>query len=144
MVDATLRDVGLRFVVPGEPVAKARARTVTRVKGDGTKKTRTTTPKKTRSYEKKVRMCCAIAVNQARWTATKDDRFTVLVDIYRTHEGIGGDIDNVLKSILDAIQGEGLAMPDDRYVTDVIVSRKRDSKNPRVEVTVCKRGKVAA
>lgn len=140
MIEPSPYEDELRFVVPGEPVAKARARTFSGKNG----RIVTSTPTKTRAYEKKVRTCCAIAVNQARWTATKDDRFTVLVDIYRTHEGIGGDIDNVLKSILDAIQGKGLAMPDDRYVTNAVVSRRRDPKNPRVEVTVYKAGKVAA
>lgn len=134
----------MSFVVPGEPVAKARARTFSKARADGTMKTRTTTPTRTRAYEKKVRMLCAVAANKARWTSSKSDRFDVAVDVYRTHEGLGGDVDNVLKSVLDAIHGPGLAMPDDRYVRTVVCRLHHDKANPRIEVTVRKYPKVAA
>lgn len=134
----------LSFVVPGEPVAKARARTFSRKRNDGAVTSRTVTPAKTRAYENKVRTLCAIAVNKARWTSTKNDRFAVTVNIYRSHEGLGGDIDNIAKSALDAIQGPGLAMPDDRYVRDIACRLRQDKVNPRLEIEVRKCPKVMA
>jgi Holliday junction resolvase RusA-like endonuclease len=126
----------LRFVVPGEPVGKMRARTFVRMRRDGKPFATTTTPEKTRSYEAKVRTLCAIAVNQARWLTSKSDRFAIRLRVFRTHEGAGADLDNVIKSVADAIQGPGLAMPDDRYVRRISAALLKDASNPRVEVEI--------
>ena len=44
-----------------------------------------------------------------------------------------GDVDNVLKAILDALKG--VAYNDDSQVTEIWVKRKDDKENPRVEVS---------
>ena len=130
------RPAAIRFVVPGEPVGKMRARTFVRMRRDGKPFATTTTPDTTRAYEAKVRTLCAIAVNQARWLMSKSDRFALRLRVFRTHEGAGADLDNVIKSVADAIQGPGLAMPDDRYVRCISASLLKDATNPRVEVEV--------
>lgn len=126
----------LRFTVPGEPCGKARARTFMRKRGDGTPFMTTTTPEKTRKYETKVKAACAAAVKAAGWSASKADRFSMSVVVYRSKEGVGSDLDNVVKTIGDSVQGPGLAMPDDRYIRQITACLFHDPENPRVEVSI--------
>lgn len=126
----------LCFSIPGEPGGKSRARTYVRQNRDGSTRMATVTPKETRAYESMVKQLCAFAVNRARWSVTKDDRFRLTVRVFRTHEGIGFDLDNVIKAVSDAIQGRGLAIPDDRYVRAISATLNQDAKKPRVEVEV--------
>lgn len=125
----------LRFVVPGEPVGKERARVFSRTKGDGGTITRAVTPPKTRAYEDKIRTVAQIAVNQSKWTWSEDDRFSIIVRIHRTHFDAGGDASNVLKCLEDACNR--ITWSDDRYVRGIGVAiLDPDPKNPRVEVEV--------
>lgn len=126
----------LTFTVPGEPVGKMRARTFVRNRKDGSPFVTTMTPDKTRGYESKVKTLCALAVNAARWTATRKDRFAITLRVYRTHEGAGPDLDNVIKCVGDSIQGDGLAMPDDRYIRSIEATMGQDAARPRVEVEI--------
>lgn len=126
----------LAFVVAGEPVGKMRARTFVRNRRDGTPFVTTMTPDKTRAYEATVRQMCALAVNRRRWLTAPTDRFLVTIRVFRTHEGAGPDLDNVIKCICDAIQGEGLAMRDDRYVRELRAVLSQDAERPRVEIEV--------
>jgi Holliday junction resolvase RusA-like endonuclease len=77
-------------------------------------------------------------VNQVRWRVTAADRFALHVDVYRMHEGMGPDLDNVVKAISDAVQGAGLAMPDDRYVRRIAAALHHNRERPRVEVRITK------
>lgn len=125
----------LRFVVPGEPVGKERARVFRKITPNGGVVTRAVTPEKTREYEDKIRTMAQIAVNQQRWAWAKTDRFSVVVKIYRTHWDAGPDASNVLKAIEDACNG--VAYRDDRYIRGIGVAiQAPDPENPRVEVEV--------
>jgi Holliday junction resolvase RusA-like endonuclease len=112
----------LSFVVPGEPVAKERPRTA---KFSG--KTIHYTPAKTKAYEKLVAKCAAEAAAKSNWNPGDDNRFGVVIRIFRKHEGVGGDIDNYVKSVLDGINAGGI-WRDDRYV------RKLDAELEKFEL----------
>lgn len=131
-----LQSGALSFVVLGEPVPKGRAKSRTVVKGDGKSFVAHYTPEETRAYEKKVKETCRYAANLMRWTWKKADRFRVVVGVYRTHEGAGGDADNYGKAALDAINK--VAFLDDRYVRDFGVRLRQDALRPRLEITVTK------
>lgn len=124
----------LRLVIPGDPVGKERARVFRKQNPNGTVITRAVTPEKTRAYEEKIRTLAQIAVNQARWSWAKDDRFSVVMKIYRSHWDAGADLDNVIKTI-DGLTG--IVWKDDRYVRGIGAAfQDPDPKNPRVEVEV--------
>lgn len=121
----------LAFVVPGEPVAKARARMGKAKRGA---KRRPHTPKKTRAYEERVKILCHRAAVRSRWKFSRGDRFALSLAIYRTHEGAGGDLDNYVKAISDGVNE--VAWQDDRYVRALAVTLEQDRANPRIEVRI--------
>ena len=113
--------IQITFEVPGSPVPKQRAR-----RG---RSGRWYTPQATRSYEAKV-----------GWMAKA-------AGIHAPHDGPVGlkvrlwfpdrrrrDADNVVKAIMDALNG--LAYSDDSQVIELFVSRQIDRQRPRAEVTV--------
>jgi crossover junction endodeoxyribonuclease RusA len=125
----------LRFVVEGEPVPKGRARTRVVTPKGGKAFASHYTPPETKAYEERVALLCRVAVAGARWAWTDKDRFTLLVQVFRTHEGKGGDLDNYVKAISDAING--VAFGDDRYIRGIGASlQPPDPKRPRVVVEV--------
>jgi Holliday junction resolvase RusA-like endonuclease len=124
----------LRFVVPGEPVGKERARVFSKVNATGTVVTRAVTPEKTRSYESKVKLLAQIAVNQAKWAWSSEDAFTVILRIRHTHRKRHPDATNVFKAIEDGCNG--VTWRDDVGVLDGAFSMRRDAVNPRVEVEI--------
>jgi len=124
----------LRFTIPGEPVPKGRARTrVVTTKG-GKSFASHYTPAETKAYEQKVALLCQAAVSAQRWLWSPKDRFAVTVHVFRTHEGKGGDLDNYIKAVSDAING--IAFADDRYIRAVNAAMAQDAERPRVEVVV--------
>ena len=119
-----------RFVVPGKPQPKQRAR-----KGVGG---RFYTPKETREYEARVKSCAWAAMAQAgllrRGAWPLDARYRVSVVIYPANARVP-DGDNVLKAVQDGLNG--LAWSDDRRSKmGSYDTREPDRENPRVEVTV--------
>jgi len=56
----------------------------------------------------------------------------VFLDVYRPRRR--GDLDNILKATLDALQS--LAYHDDQQVTEIHAQRYEDKRAPRVEVSV--------
>ena len=129
----------LRFVVPGPPVGKERARSsnvinaiiktlehdwpsgaatfkqlVGWLKANRSRLSRHHTPKKTRAYEKHVRSCAeaAILIERAEGWPTTQQVFCDL-EIYHKN-AIRPDPDNVVKAIADALTG--LLWKDDRNV----------------------------
>lgn len=58
---------------------------------------------------------------------------TITVDAFRPKKR--GDIDNVLKALLDALQG--VAYENDSQVVEILIRRWDDAAAPRVVVTVC-------
>lgn len=126
----------LRFTVPGEPVPKGRARHRIVFPKQGKPFVQEYTPPETKAYEERFRLLAKVAVNQAKWTVHPDDRFSVVIRVYRTHEGKGGDLDNVIKSALDSMNHSGVWL-DDRYVRGIGAALcDPDPARPRVEVEV--------
>lgn len=134
----------LRFVVPGEPIPKGRARSrVVRPKS-GKAFVQHYTPGETTAYEDRVGLLCRVAVARARWLFTAKDRFAIAIRVFRTHEGAGGDLDNYVKTISDAING--VAFGDDRYIRSLSASLSHDRERPRVEIVIrrMRSGEIAA
>lgn len=128
----------IAFTVPGEPVAKARAR----VTQNGTY-----TPRDTRRYEASVRATGKAAMGRLRpcrdsvqmtlvvflpipasWSKRK--RAQALAGL--VHPLSRPDLDNFEKSVTDALNG--VVYVDDSQICDVVKS-KRYSDEPRVSVT---------
>ena len=133
----------LRFFVPGPPVGKGRPRVA--MHGGHA---HAYTPDRTADYEWLVRHCykgqCAgafaentpvsveiVALYPIAKSATKAERAAMLAgEILPTKKP---DVDNVLKIILDALNG--LAYPDDKQVVYTSV-RKKYAEEPGVWVTL--------
>lgn len=120
----------LAFSIPGEPVGKGRPRF-----GKG----RTFTDTKTAGYEVKVGLLCNVAVHRAKWLDEKPTDapyFKVKMRVRRTYQDKGPDLDNVVKAILDGMNG--IAYRDDRLVRiiDARIVPVRDGDEPRVDVEV--------
>lgn len=131
------------FSVPGAPVGKARART-----GNG----RHYTPKKTRDYEELVFACFKEAHPNFETIPAGTPiaiRITVYYPIAKSDSKkvkaeklsakrlpiIKPDIDNVVKAILDALQGEGGAYTNDSQVC-CIFAQKFYSEHPHVDAEI--------
>ena len=131
------------FSVPGAPVGKARARS-----GNG----RHYTPKKARDYEGLVFACfkeahanfetipagtpIAISIT-VFYPIAKSDSKKVRAEKLSAKRlpVIKPDIDNVVKAILDALQGESGAYTNDSQVC-CIFAQKFYSEHPRVDVEI--------
>lgn len=119
-----------RFVVPGKPQPKQRAR-----RGIGG---RFYTPPETRAYHGLVKTFAWAAMAKAglmrRGAWPLDARYRVSVVIYPASLHVP-DGDNVLKCVQDGLNG--LAWADDRQAkVGSYDTRKPDRENPRVEVEV--------
>jgi Holliday junction resolvase RusA-like endonuclease len=107
------------LIHPGEPIPAKRAR-VTRWG--------TYTPPDYAQYKKNL----AEAI-QARFVqdGDKDSRYKLVVDAYRSNRR-AVDVDNLAKSVMDALQDSGVILNDSQI--DELVCRKHyDPKCPRVE-----------
>ncbi len=115
----------LSFTVEGPPVPKARAR---RGKGG-----RHYTPAQTRAYESRVRWLAIAAASAAGWRPIADASYALdLVVVFP--DARRRDLDNVTKSLCDALNG--VAWLDDSQVAELHVRRGIDRASPRVEVTI--------
>lgn len=143
------------FIVVGEPVAKARPRVVRTAAG-----VRSYTPAKTERYEDSVSHCAQLAMaSMPAGTFPIQGAVTVQIDatfprskrlfrkmdpIERIPRGMGKDLDNVIKSILDGINRSGLWRDDSQVAcihaykwTARIINRKnKQSESPRAMITV--------
>lgn len=138
----------MNFVIPGQPVGKARARiSFNRFTG----KNQSYTPKKTADYEKLVRLSYQKSLGNintlpptekpvrmilnafygipSSWTKKKKV-MAVCNEIYPTSKP---DLSNILKSVEDALNG--IAYKDDSQIVDIEMS-KQYSLDARVEVTI--------
>lgn len=125
----------LRFTVPGEPIAKGRAR-ARAVKTPTRTFVQHYTPKATRAYEEQVALIARNAAAAMHWRFGKDARFGIALRVCRTHEGSGGDADNYLKAIADGLNRAGNVWPDDRRVRHIRFALEHDAERPRVDVAV--------
>lgn len=119
----------IRFLVPGEPVPKARPRAV-RI-GHAV---RIFTPDDTADYERTVRVHALRAVRAAGWPPlAPEDRFAVEIELLlgtRRHK----DLDNCAKSILDGMMP--VALLDDWQVTSLLVTRLLRAPEPGARVSL--------
>lgn len=114
----------LHIVVPGPPVPKGRPRF-----GKGF----SFTPKRTRDYERLVRLVAQGAVTAAKWLPDASS-YSVEIRVYRAANR--GDLDNFCKAATDPLNG--LAWQDDRLVTSLSATMHVDREQPRLEVLVTK------
>lgn len=130
------------FTIPGEPVGKARAKTV---RNKYTGKTMSYTPEKTANYENLVKVCY-------KGKYFGDNAITVGIDAYfkipasyskkkkaqclynGCHATKKPDCDNIAKIICDALNG--IAYDDDKQIVELVV-RKLWAEVPYVEVEIC-------
>ena len=133
----------LRFTIPGEPVAKQRARQAQLPNG----RVHSYTPRKTVKYEERVAWACKAAARGAQFD--QDAPLCVEATFYmpiprslskRRQEALNGewhthkpDADNLLKSILDGCNG--IAYIDDNQIA-MTVGKKIYSDCPRAEVRI--------
>lgn len=106
-----------KFTVPGNPIPKARARSA---------KGHHYTPRRTRDYENRVRMW-------SRNVPRLKGDVKVICTFYR-EDAQPCDLDNLVKSILDPLNGRAFA--DDRQVVWLEAIKTIDRENPRAEVQV--------
>ena len=140
--------LSIAFVIPGEPQAKARARSRIMRARDGRQVVAHYTPRRTAIYEAMVRALAYQAMAGARptdrpvavtiaahrsipasWQRSRRDK-AVAGDVLPTSRP---DLDNVAKAVLDGLTG--VVYLDDSQVCD-LTKRKRYSDRPRVEVWV--------
>ena len=89
--------------------------------------------KRSTAYGQLVRQLTGFAVMRARWTATREDSFSVVLRAFvGTLRVI--DVDNIAKCALDGIKG--VAFPDDRQVMRLLVEKRLDRLTPRLEVEI--------
>ena len=77
-------------------------------------------------YRENVQMICLIA----RLEPLLGD-VSLFIDVYRPRRS--GDVDNVLKVVLDSLQGH--LYENDRQVSHISITRHDDKNDPRIEVT---------
>lgn len=110
-----------RFTVEGPPVPKARPRVV-----NG----HVYTPARTKVYEEAVGYAALAA---RTWDVPTDRPVSVVAWFYMPNRR-RVDIDNLLKSLFDGMQG--VLLVDDGQVVDVEARKRMDRDNPRAEVCV--------
>lgn len=119
----------LTFDIPGPAVPKGRPRVTSRG---------TFTPKRTVEYEKRVRDCAHAVRNRDFWALGWRYEVTIhIVPLAAKKPGAkprGADVDNVAKSILDALIG--VLWSDDAQVSALHVIRHLPSRHPGVRVHV--------
>lgn len=117
----------LSFTVPGQPIPKGRPRVF---------RGRAITPPRTHVYERSVQLCALAELGRlkrARRVWPLDAEYVVACAFYM-QDARRVDVDNLLKSVLDA--GNGVLWSDDSRVCGATVARKIDRERPRLEVVV--------
>ena len=154
-MDTTFQVV--RFTVYGNPVPKARARTVKSVDREGKKRTRSFTPEKTKNHEQNIawvyksiyhgfkfpsdtplRLSCDFyfELPKTRYrhkTVTKKMREDMLAGKIRPMNKT--DTDNCLKTVADS--GNGVIYDDDEQIVEM-QARKFFSDKPRTEIFIAR------
>lgn len=118
----------LVFSVPGLPVPKQRARTFLSKGG----KVLSRTPPETRSYERLVGMHAGVAAARARWEPRPGPHVLHVAVVWPDRRR--RDLDNLVKSIADALNG--VAWDDDSSVVELHAVSSVNAHNPGVIVRV--------
>lgn len=113
------------FVVEGPPQPKERPR-----RGFNG---RWYTPKATAAYEHKVGACALAAGLRPDAAESHAGEYRVVVRLW-FKDRRRRDVDNVVKSILDGLNG--IAFVDDSQIAEMTVQRNMDRDCPRAEITV--------
>ena len=95
--------------------------------------TRRYTSAKQRSYQRTVRLVAMASRPRGPWLPSKASRYRVDIDAYLPDER-RRDLDNVAKTILDALNG--VLYLDDSQVVTLLVATHIDRAEPRVVVAV--------
>lgn len=127
----------IRFIVPGQPVPKARARVV-RKPGQ---RPHSFTPARTLWFERSVMAYAMSAIGAGRLPRWGAARVDVLI-LATFADNRRRDIDNVAKSVLDALNG--VIWADDAQVDGLRIVRSLDRKNPQTEVVITRLGPSAS
>jgi Holliday junction resolvase RusA-like endonuclease len=117
-------NLDVSFTVPGPVVPWQRAASVG---------ARRFTPAKQRAYQATVRYHALAARPRGPWLPSKASRYRVDVEAFLPDER-RRDLDNVAKTILDALNG--VLYLDDSQITTLLVATHVDRERPRVEVRV--------
>lgn len=112
----------MRFVVPGQPIAKGRPRFV-----GG----RAITPERTKEYEQRVALHARLALAQAGLDPLEGE-ITIAVRFYLPSRRNEPDLDNLIKGALDGCNG--VLYADDRQVVHLEGWKGYDRSDPRTEV----------
>lgn len=133
------RTLVVHVLVPGNPKGKARPRTGFNLK---TGKAFTRTPQSTIDAQNEIAWLVKIDLQERGLGGDPDPIGRYAVDL-RLHELRGNghqvDIDNVLKLVLDALNG--VVWADDRQVVDAHpVMVDREAKSPRTEISIYRLG----
>lgn len=113
----------IRLVIPGRPVPKKRPRL-----GYNGRKAYIYTPEETKAYEELIRWLGRINVKQPI-----TDLVEVQIKIYFKGKDEKPDLDNVIKSLLDGMNG--IVLKDDRQVRRIVAEMFEDP-NERAEIEV--------
>lgn len=113
----------IRFVIPGPATPKGRPRI--------TRTGHAYTPQKTKAYAEKVQW---VARAFAPRTPLLGPVSVRIVEYRKGTPEARPDIDNVLKNLLDAMNG--LIWRDDSQVVQLFAEKRHDEKEPRVEVEI--------
>lgn len=130
------------FVVPCEPVGKARARVVRCQDGQ----VRAFTPKKTAEFENRVGFFCRAAMNVLGASLIQRPQpirvwITAVFSIPKSRKETDGaphtsrpDADNIVKAVLDGMQG--IAFADDCQVSAMTIVKRWTTGESHVEVSI--------
>lgn len=122
------------FVVDGPVIPKGRARTCMH---NG--KVHTVTPQRSRTFESRVRWLALEARNRferdrrGKWPLHAKGSYRLTITVNEPSRQ-ARDLDNILKSLADAMNG--ILYPDDRLVDEVHVIRHRNTDEQRTLITV--------
>lgn len=122
----------VEFVIPGNPIPKARPRVVEKVDRAGRVRRMAYTPKSTAAYEESVK--AAYPYNGPQF----DGIVLIEMDFFR-RDRIRADWDNLAKAVTDALNGR--AWDDDSQIRAASVRVYRGDGNPRAVVKI--RGQVS-
>jgi Holliday junction resolvase RusA-like endonuclease len=125
MVSDSMSCPTFSFSVPGNPQPKERPRIAVRGRF-----ARAYTPAKTLAYEKLVAECAKASMPDD-WPMST--HYSVVIRAYRADRR-RVDLDNIVKSVLDAING--VAFDDDHLVVEIAASKMYDKSYPRVDVHI--------
>ena len=115
------------FTVPGKPVSYKR-------NNHNFGQHQSFLPKKYRDYRNQVAIIAKLAMRGQSYTVKPVSIIVTAFCSIKHDSRQAGDIDNILKSILDSLNG--IFYKDDGQVIHAVIHKVKDKDNPRVEVII--------